>query len=447
MSTYGNERDRLAHALISLLTAEEPALGRTDACRVLQYREAVLSNLTSISDAVLGGAPAAKPTLSAVSAAPARALRTTLHTLPKTGDPVAPSDVFAAAPRNGYVRRWHTAAQASLLAADALATGQPTRWRVDPDAAWSVMADTSAAAHALAVLDHRLATHPSEHFDDRARDALNATWRTGLRLIASEVSRLAQTQPLSDQADHLARPPKLLPFPVSDPNQLVVGYQQFLRMLQARDGVLPIRVLGHVLVAQARIAHTLANGCQRVHTAGVPRAEELAHRWRDRAVTGETLAAHRRAVTGLNPATQHPSLAQLGEVLRGLDLGSPKGREHAQSVARAYALDPVGAEVEQTLAAGIERAFARDLYLVPNERVSKRRDSLSWVSVHKSTEEHPLLTTARSIRATPSRALQPDTAEPGAAQARPAPHVRHELHRALATCGPARSGPPSMTMG
>jgi hypothetical protein len=443
MNTYGKERDRLAHALTHLLAADEPALGRTDACRVLHYRDAVLSNLTSISDEVLGGAPAAKPTLSAVSTAPARALRTTLHALPQSGDPVAPTDVMASAPRNGYARTWRTAAQASLLAADALATGQPTSWRAEPDAAWSVMADASASAHALAVLDRRLATHPSEHLDDRARDALRATWRTGLQLVASEVSRLAHTQPLSDRADHLARPPQLLPFPVSDTTQLAAGYHQTLRLVQAREGMLPLRSLGHFLIAQARIGHTLADRCERAHAVGIPGADTMSTFWRHRATTSEALAAHRRAVTGLNPASRHPALAQAGEVLRAIErLPAPsRHQHHADTVETSQKMQHTARRIEHTIAAGIERSFTRDLYLVANEFNTKVRGRHPWVSVRHTLEPHPMLTAAREIRAATSAAPDTDSRYRAAST-----HARHDLWRALNAVQPVRSGAPARSV-
>ena len=443
MSTYGNERDRLANALTSLLAADEPTLGRTDARRVLQYRDTVLSNLTSISDEVLGGAPAVKPALSTVSTAPARALRTTLHTLPQTGDPVAPSDVMASTPRNGYARTWRTAAQASLLAADALATGQPSGWHAEPDAAWSVMADASAAAHALAVLDRRLATHPSEHFDDRARDALHVTWRTGLRLIASEVSRLAHTQPLSDQADRLARPPELRPFPVSDTTQLAAGYHQTLRLVRAREGMLPLRSLGHFLIAQARIGHALADRCERAHAGDIPGADTMSTFWRGRATTSEALAAHRRAVTGLNPATRHPALDQAGEVLRAIErLPVPsRPQHHADTVEISQKMQHTVRRIEHTIAAGIERSFTRDLYLVANEFNTKVRGRHPWVSVRDRLEPHPLLSAAREICAATSAAPDTDT------RYRTAPtHARNELWRALNAVQPVRSGAPARSV-
>jgi hypothetical protein len=443
MSTYGSERDRLATALTLLLAADEPTLGRTAARQVLRYRDTLLSNLTSISDEVLGGAPVAKPTLGAVSAAPARALRTTLHALPQTGDPVAPTDVLAAVPRDGYARRWRNAAHASLLAADALSTGQPSGWRADPDAAWSVMADTSAAAHALAVLDRRLASHPSEHLDDRARDALHATWRTGLRLVASEVSRLAHTQPLSDQADGLARPPELRPFPVSDTAELPAGYHQTLRLVQARDGMLPLRSLGHFLIAQARIGHMLADRCERAHAVGLRGADTMSTFWRHRATTSEALAAHRRAVTGLNPASRHPALAQAGEVLRAIErMPAPRRhQQHADSVETAHKMQHTARRMEHTIAAGIERSFIRDLYLVANEFNARARGRHAWVSVRHTHEPHPLLTAARKIRAATSPARDAHTMYRTTST-----HARHELLRAINTVQPVRSGAPARSV-
>ena len=66
--------------------------------------------------------------------------------------------------------------------------------------------------------------------------------------------------------------------------QLAAGYQHTLRLLQARDGMLPLRALGHLLIAQARIGHTLADQCERAHADGVDAADQLAHAWRQRAV-------------------------------------------------------------------------------------------------------------------------------------------------------------------
>jgi hypothetical protein len=443
MSTYGNDRDRLARALTSLLAADESALGKTDARRVLQYRDIVLSNLSSISDEVLGGAPVAKPTLSAVSAAPARALRTTLHALPQTGDPVAPSDVLAAAPRDLYARSWRIAAQASLLAADALAAGRPADWRVEPDAAWSVMADVSAAAHAIAVLDRRLTSHPSVHLDDRARAALNATWRTGLPLVASEVSRLAHTRPLSDQADHLSRPPDLRPFPVSDITELPDGYHQTLRLVHARDGMLPLRSLGHLLIAQARIGHMLADRCERAHAVGIRGAGTMSTFWRHRATTSEALAAHRRAVTGLNPASRHPAVTQAGEVLRTIErIPAPRRhQQHADAVETAQKMQHTARRMEHTIAAGIERSFTRDLYLVANEFSARARGRHPWVSVRRALEPHPLLTAAREIRAASSAARDADTMYWSAPT-----HARHELWRAINAVQPVRSGAPARSV-
>jgi hypothetical protein len=441
-TNYGDERDRLAHALATLLAADEPTIGGTDTRRVLQYRDMLLTSLTSIADEVLGGAANVKPTLGATATTPARALRTTLHSLPCAGDPAAPTDVLQITPRSPHARTWRTAASAAMLAADALAAGQPATWRADPNTGWAVMADTAAAAHALAVLDRRLATHPTPHLSDAARQALHTSWHTGLRLVASEVSRLAHTQPLADHADHLARPPALRPFPLTDTTQLTAGYQHTLRLLQARDGMLPIRTLGHLLIAQARIGHTLADHCQHAHAAGIPGADHLAQAWRQHATTAETLATHRRAVTGLNPTSRHPALTQAGEVLRTLHrLPAPTRTQHdANAVHTAQHMLHTARRIEHTIAAGIERSFTRDLYLVPNEHTSKVRGRHPWISIRHNLEPHPLLTAARQVRAAASPVHDLLTMH------RTSPPARHELGRALNTVDPIRNGTPARSL-
>jgi len=441
-TTYGIERDRLAHALTTLLAADEPTLGRTETRRVLAYRDLVLTNLTTITDEVLGGAAVTRPTLGAAAAAPARVLRSTLQSLPRTVDRVAPTDLFSATARSSYARSWRTAAQAATLAADALTTAQPTTWKSDPDTGWSIMADTSAAVHALAILDRRLSTQPNKHISDATREALQASWRTGLRLVASEVTRLAHTQPLSDHADTLARPPALRPFPVTEPAQLTAGYQQALRLLQNRDGRLPIRTLGHLTVAQARIAHTLADHCHRAHTADLPHAEQLARAWRAHAHTAERLTEHRRAVTGLHRGSDHPVLTQAGEVLRAVQRLPVQDRNQlAAAVTAAATLQPVAAHMERTLAHGITTSFARDLYLVPNDNLTRRRHSFAWISARHASEEHPLLAAARDLQS--AAAPRPTTpAKPGTT----APTHRRELQQALRHHEPTRSGPPAMNL-
>jgi hypothetical protein len=447
-TTYGTERDRLAHALATLLAADEPALGRAETPQILAYRDIVLTNLTTITQEILGGAAGAKPTLGATAAAPARVLGATLRSLPRAGDRVAPTDLFSAAARTPYARGWRTTAQAAMLAADALTAGEPKSWRADPDTGWSVMADTSAAAHALAILDRRLATHPTPRLSDSAREVLQASWRTGLRLVASEVTRLAHTQPLSNGADQLARPPELRPFPVTEPAQLAAGYQQVLRLLQASDGRLPIRTLGHLTVAQARIAHTLADHCHRAHTAGIigtPNAGELARAWRRHAQAAERLAEHRRAVTGLHPGSDHPVLAQAGEVLRAVQrLPAQHRHQLAATVTAAGPLQPLAARVEHTLAHGITTSFARDLYLVANENLTRHRHSLCWISARHTTEEHPLLAAARDLQSTrpPQQASPTAPAQPCTTT----PTRRRELQQALRSHEPTRSGPPAINL-
>ena len=440
-TTYGTERDRLAHALTTLLAADEPTLGRTETRRVLAYRDLVLTNLTTITHEILGAA-VTRLTLGAAAAAPARVLRTTLQSLPRAGDRVAPTDLFSATARNPYARSWRTAAQAATLAADALTTAQPTNWRTDPDTGWSIMADTSAAVHALTILDRRLATRPNPHLDDAAREALNASWRTGLRLVASEVTRLAHSQPLSDQADERARPPVPRPFPVTEPAPLTAGYQQELRLLQTRDGMLPIRTLGHLTVAQARIAHTLADHCHRAHAAGIPHADALARVWRTHAHAAERLTEHRRAVSGLQRDIDHPVLTQAGEVLRAVQRLPLRDRQQlAAAVTAAASLQPVAAHMERTLAHGITTSFARDLYLVPNDNLTRRRHSFAWISARHTTEEHPLLAAARELLTATAPCPTPP-ANPGAT----APANRRELQEALRSHEPMRSGPPTMNL-
>lgn len=440
-TTYGTERDRLAHALTTLLAADEPTLGRTETGRVLAYRDLMLTNLTTITDKVLGGAAVTRPTLGAAAAAPARVLRSTLRSLPRAGDSVAPTDLFSAPARNSYARSWRTAAQAATLAADALTTAEPTTWKSDPDTGWSIMADTSAAVHALAILDRRLATHPNPHLGDEARGALQASWRTGLRLVASEVTRLAHTQPLSDHADALARPLALRPFPVTESAQLNAGYEQVLRLLQTRDGMLPIRTLGHLTVAQARMAHTLADQCHHAHAAGIPDADELARVWRTHARAAERLTEHRRAVSGLHRGSDHPVLTQAGEVLRAVQRLPARDRHQlAAAVTVAANLQPLAARVERTLAHGITTAFARDLYLVPNDNLTRRRHSFAWISARHTTEEHPLLAAARDLQT--ATAPHPTTPE----QLGTTAHHRRELQQALRNYEPTRSGPPAMNL-
>lgn len=262
--SYGQYRNELAHALAELVTHPgESQLSTRDTVRVLGFRDLLLTSLTSTCDEVLAGAPGTDRSMAAVAAAPARALRATLHALPHATESVAPSVLFATMPRDPYVRLWRTAARTSLLAADTLATGQPTSWRTHPDTAWAVMADTTAAVHALAVLDRHLATHPRLEITDAARAALQASWRTGLRLVASEVSRIAHTQPLTPRADPVTRPPRLSPFPVTGPASLLAGYQHTHRLLEARGGILPIKTLGHVLPrpASPTPSPTTATGC------------------------------------------------------------------------------------------------------------------------------------------------------------------------------------------
>ena len=208
MSTYGQHRDQLAHNLAALLAgpAHEPQLRAAETRRVLAYRNLLLTSLTTITTETLAGAAGVNRSLAAAADAPARALRSTLQDLPPASAPAAPTLTLAVTPTTQYARTWRSAASNAILAADALAAGEPRTWRTEPDAAWAVMADTAAAVHALAILDRRLATPPSRHLDETSRQVLNAGWRSGLRLVASEVSRLAHSQPLSDQADRLTRP-------------------------------------------------------------------------------------------------------------------------------------------------------------------------------------------------------------------------------------------------
>ena len=445
MSTYGQHRDQLAHNLAVLLARpdHEPQLRAAETRRVLAYRDLLLTSLSAITAETLAGAAGVNRSLAAAAHAPARALRSTLQDLPAASAPAPPTQTLAVTPTTRYARTWRSAASNALLAADALAAGEPPTWRTEPDAAWAVMADTAAAVHALAILDRRLATHPTPHLDDTTRQVLSASWRSGLRLVASEVSRLAHSQPLSDQADRLTRPPALRPFPLTDATQLAAGYQHTVRLLEARDGILPLRTLGHLLIAQARISHTVADHCEGAHAAGIHSADELARGWRQRAVTAETLASHRRAVAGLNPGIRHPALAQAGEVLRVIERmpSASRHQQHLDAVNMAQEMQHTGRRIEYTIAASIERSFARDLYLVANEYTTKVRGRHPGVSVRHNFEQHPMLTAAREIRAAASATPSPLLSHPA-----PSPRARHELVRALNAVEPVRTGPPARSL-
>ncbi len=133
-----------------------------------------------------------------------------------------------------------------------------------------------------------MATAPApQRMPDATREALQASWHTRLRLLAFEVTD-SPTPRRFDAADELARPPALRPVPVT---KRAAGRRLPAHPEAAADPRRPAAdpPLSHLTVAEARIAHTLADHCHRAQTAGIDHADALTH-WRMHAHNAECLA-------------------------------------------------------------------------------------------------------------------------------------------------------------
>lgn len=330
MTTYGEYRDATARALAALLgEPANPQLSATQVQRVLGCRDLLLASLQQQFRLATGAAGSSNLQLASVESNPVSAFGAVLDRVPMVGPGDAPTDVLTTCQDEASsVASWRQAARWSLLAADVLDTTHA--WRTDPNATWAAVADAADAAEAawaLSVLDTDLRTLQRS---DGVRNRTEAGGG-GLGLLARLTVDLAHQGPFNPNPnlDRLTRPAlaRVGPRPLSQFAQVVDGENRVARMLHQRDGVVPVKALGPLLVGQARIAAAIAEGAtqlQRPATAehglnGHQRdtAAALAGAARARAEALTAAAKARKGVADVLTGAE-PLVWQTAEVLRTL---------------------------------------------------------------------------------------------------------------------------------
>jgi hypothetical protein len=457
LNTYGTYRDDTARALATLLS--EPTtqrLASEQLLRAVGCRDIVLTSLRRQFRLATGAAADGSLRLPAVETNPVAAFGAVMDRLPTAGPAEAPTNVLAA--RTGdppYVETWRQAARSSLLAADVLDSTQA--WRPDPQATWAVVADTTEATWALSVLDPDLAALAKQCSDHETARQLEAAGRSGIGLLSRLTVELARQGAFNPNLDRLTRPTTewIEPRPLSRFSQAADGEQRVARMMHQRNGVVPVKALGQVLVGQARIAAGIDEAASQLQ------APDTAPRWlneQERDTTAALAGAARaraEALTHMARARKgvadtlrggEPLVWQTAEVLRALQRrAAPATKSEARTQLReVHRLAERHDVVDQLLVRGILGAFARGEYLVPHPD----RNQLQWRPCTAEAEP-PLREATEVLDRVLKRAVLPSQLEYTAPQAplRSAPAAPRLLTEALASRRPNRPTAPGMDIG